>query len=130
MSNNDSTDRLQALAGKFVTAYNDKDFERLRELLAPKFYFEHHNRNFQFSNADEFVATLKQFASELMTDRAFGKATRISSSGNTVVIEQPWSGTPSVDIPGMAAAGERLSLDLCSVFIFEGELVAEYHDYG
>jgi hypothetical protein len=125
-----SNKKLESLATEFVQAYNDKDFDHLRELLSSTFYFQHHNRNFEFKDPDEFIAMLKQFASELMPNRAFGKPHRVICNVNTVVIEQPWSGTPSVDIPGMGNAGELLSLDLCSVLIFDGELVTQYHDYG
>jgi hypothetical protein len=122
--------KLESLAADFVQAYNDENFDRLRGLLSPTFYFQHHNRNFEFKDPDEFIATLKQFASELMPDRGFGKPSRVTCAGNTVVIEQPWSGVPTVDVPGMGDAGEKISLDLCSILIFDGELVAQYHDYG
>jgi hypothetical protein len=125
-----SDNNLESLAADFVQAYNDKDFDRLRGLLSSTFYFQHHNRNFEFKDPDEFIATLKQFASELMPNRGFGKPSRVSCAGNTVFVEQPWSGTPNVDIPGMGDAGELISLDLCSVLVFDGNLVTEYHDYG
>lgn len=120
----------ESLAAEFVQAYNAKDFDRLRGLLATPFYFQHHNRNYEITDPDEFVATLKQFASEYIPDRAFGKPSRVSCAGNTVVVEQPWSATAKVDIPGMGNAGERISLDLCSVFIIDGDRIAAYHDYG
>lgn len=125
-----SDKKLESLAANFIQAYNDKDFDRLRGLISSNFYFQHHNRNFEFKDPDEFIATLQQFASELMPQRGFGKPSRVTCAGNTVVFEQPWSGTPSVDVPGMGDAGEKISLDLCSVFVFDGDLVAEYHDYG
>ncbi len=130
MSKQNNRTRLEALAAEFVQAYNAKDFDRLRGLLSATFYFQHHNRNFEITDPDEFVATLKQFASEFIPDRAFGTPSRVTSAGNTVVVEQPWSATPKVDIPGMGSAGERLTLDLCSVFVFDGERIAAYHDYG
>lgn len=130
MSEPNGNQRTEALAAAFVQAYNDKDFVRLRELLAPDFYFQHHNRGFEITDPDEFVATLKQFASELIPDRAFGEPSRITSVGNTVVVEQTWSATARVDIPGMGNAGERISLDLCSVFVFDGDQITAYHDYG
>jgi hypothetical protein len=126
---NDNT-RLESLAAEFVQAYNAKDFGRLRGLLSSTFYFQHHNRGFEITDPDEFVAILKQFAGDLIPDRAFGKPSRVSCAGNTVVVEQPWGATAKVDIPGMGSAGERISLDLCSVFIFDGDKIAAYHDYG
>ena len=130
MSDHDENARLESLAAEFVQAYNAKDFDRLRGLLSPTFYFQHHNRGFEITDPDEFVAILQQFASELIPDRAFGQPSRVSCAGNTVVVEQPWSATAKVDIPGMGSAGERISLDLCSVFIFDDDKIAAYHDYG
>lgn len=130
MSDHSGNTRLESLAAEFVHAYNAKDFKRMRGLLAPTFYFQHHNRGFEITDPDEFIATLKQFATEFIPDRAFGTPTRVSSAGNTVVVEQPWGATANVDIPGMGNAGERISLDLCSVFVFDSERIAAYHDYG
>ena len=130
MSEHSSKTRLESLAAQFVQAYNSKDFERLRGLLSPTFYFQHHNRDYEIKDPDEFVATLKQFASEFIPDRAFGRPSRVTCAGNTVVVEQPWTATAKVDIPGMGSAGERISLDLCSVFVFDGDEIAAYHDYG
>ena len=125
-----STNNIEALAAEFVQAYNNKDFARLREMISPNFYFQHHNREFEIKDPDEFVALLTQFASELLPERSYGKPNRITSTGNTVVVEHPWSGTPTADVPGMGNAGEKISLDLCTVMIFEDNLVAQYHDYG
>lgn len=130
MSDHGGTNRLAALAAEFIQAYNAKDFARMRELLSSTFYFQHHNRGFEITDPDEFIATLQQFASEFIPDRAFGEATRVSVAGDTVVVEQPWGATAKVDIPSMATAGERISLDLCSVFVFDGDHITAYHDYG
>ena len=126
MSNNS----LEKTAKEFIRAYNEKDFARMREMIAPNFYFQHHNRGLEFSDPEEFVATLKQFATEALPDRGFGAAERVTCTKTTVVIQHSWGGTPKVDIPGMGNAGEKINLDLCSVMVFEGTLMTEYHDYG
>jgi limonene-1,2-epoxide hydrolase len=124
------TPRLIAIVDAMVEAYNAKDFERFREHLSPMFYFRHHNRDFECHDRDQFIAILRQFASEFVPDRKFGPPHRVVGAGNVVVREQAWGGCARVDIPGMAKAGEVLSLDLCTVYVFDGERVAEYHDYG
>ncbi len=129
-SQHPSPSRLTALVDEIVAAYNAKDFDRLAGHLDPNLVFCHHNRGFAHTSRDEFIATLRQFATEIMPDRRFGAATRVVAAGNTVIREQTWSGHARFDIPGMARAGELLQLDLCSVYVFNGELVSEYHDYG
>jgi hypothetical protein len=39
-------------------------------------------------------------------------------------------GTVVADVPGMAVRGETSTLDLCSVDVFDGGPIREYHDYG
>ncbi len=130
MTDSHSSTHLTAIVEDLVAAYNAKDFARVRELFAPRFYFCHHNRNFEFRDRDELIAIMRHFATEAVPDRRFHPAVRTIESGNVVIREQTWGGEAQVDIPGMASKGEQLSLDLCSVFVFEGELIAEYHDYG
>lgn len=125
-----TSDRLIHIVDELISAYNAKDFDRLAGLLAPDLIFCHHNRGFSHNNREEFIATLKLFAHEIMPDRKFGPAVRVVAAGNTVVREQSWGGHARIDIPGMARAGELLQLDLCAVYVFRGEVVAEYHDYG
>jgi hypothetical protein len=125
--------RLAPIMDAMIAAYNAKRFDELREILAPKFYFRHHNRNFELRDRDSFIATLRQFASEFVPDRKFGPPLRTVEAGNVVVREHQWGGNVRnvrVDIPGMARAGEFLELDLCTVCIFNGDRIAEYHDYG
>lgn len=125
-----SNQKLENLADEFVEAYNAKNFDRMREMITPNFYFHHHNRELEYKDPDEFIVVLKQFATELLPERGFGKNARVTCAGNTVVVEHPWSATPAVDIPGMGDAGETINLDLCTIMVFDGDLLAEYHDYG
>ena len=124
------TGPLSAIVEALIDAYNTQDFARLRGFFVDDLHFCHHNRGFTLDTADEFVSLLEHFAREIVPDRRFGPRVRILESGNTVVREQSWGGLVQQDIPGMAQAGDHLQLDLCSVFIFSGDKVAEYHDYG
>lgn len=124
------TRTFTAIVDDFVAAYNAKDFARCRAQLAPKFYFQHHNRGVEHHDPDEFIETLRLFASEYLPDRRFGAPTAVVEAGNVVVRQQPWGGTATVDLPGIAAAGEKVALDLCSVFTIEDQLITQYHDYG
>jgi len=130
MSTDSSSDGLSAIIDDMVNAYNEKDFERLRGFLAPQFYFCHHNRTFEHNDADDFIETLKTFASNLVPDRKLSEPESVIESGNTVVRTHTWGGLATTDIPGIGADGELIEIQLCSIYVFEGNLVTEYHDYG
>ncbi len=123
-------ERLLELTETLVAAYNAKDFARLANLLSPNLKFCHHNRGFAFDTRDEFIDILRTFATDMVPDRRLGPAVRAIASGHTVLREQTWGGTARCDIPGMAKAGESFSIDIATVLVFKGEVVAEYHDYG
>ena len=46
-----------------------------------------------------------------------------------LVREQTWGGTAVADLPGVAGAGETFTYDFCTVYVFDGERVREYHEY-
>lgn len=121
---------LTAVIEQVVAAYNAKDFDTYQGFFKDDLTFCHHNRGFEFDNAQGLVDVLKVFASSLMPDRHMGEATRLVQAGNVVVRQQPWGGTAQEDIPGIGAKGEQVKLDLCSVYVFDGDKIAEYHDYG
>jgi hypothetical protein len=130
MSGNATQSHLGKIVDGFIAAYNAKDFARCSAMLAPRFHFCHYNRGFSLDDGDTFIATLRQFATDFIPDRQFGAATRTIETGNTVVRTHSWGGTAVVDVPGMAHKGERIALDLCTIFVFDGDLITEYHDYG
>lgn len=120
-----------ACAAAVLNAYNDKDFDRLESLLAPDISMAHFNRGASYSSASELVGVMRGFAAEYMPDRRFAEPERVTVSGNTVVREGYWSGTPVQDIPGFAAKGETLNLRLCSVMIFDDNgILVEWKDHG
>jgi hypothetical protein len=121
---------LAALVEEAVDAYNAKDFDRYEKYFAEDLRFCHHNRGFGFDDRAALLETLRTFANDLMPDRRMGAATRLVQAGNVVVREQPWGGTTAVDVPGIADKGETVAWDLCSVYVFDGDKVSEYHDYG
>lgn len=121
---------LTALIEEAVAAYNAQDFDRYEQYFVEDLRFCHHNRGFAFDERAPLIDTLRTFAADLIPDRRLGPATRLTQAGNVVVREQQWGGTAIADVPGMAAKGETITLDLCSVFVFDGDRVSEYHDYG
>ncbi len=124
------TTELGAIVEDAVEAYNEQDFDRYQELFVEDLYFCHHNRGFEFRDRGAFIEALEGFAADLVPDRRLGAATRMTCNGNVVVREQTWSGTAKSEFPGIAAEGESFSFDFCTVYIFDGDRVAEYHEYG
>jgi hypothetical protein len=121
---------LASVMDTLVESYNAKDFDKLRELMAPNLKFCHHNRNFEFKDRDSLIALMQKFAAEFMPDRKFGKASRTIESGNSVMREHRWGGTLRADVPGMGSAGSRIDIDLCTILVCDGKQIVEYHDYG
>jgi ketosteroid isomerase-like protein len=121
---------LTAVVERAVEAYNAADFDTYERYFTEDLHFCHHNRGFEFHGRKPFIDTLRTFAAELIPNRAFGAATRLVQAGNVVVREQSWGGTAIADVPGIAEQGQTFSLDLCTVYVFDGDRVSEYHDYG
>lgn len=120
-----------ACADRLIQAYNDKDFERLRAMVAPDLKMAHFNRGASFENADDLIELMKAFGDSLMPDRRFEPAEGVHVIGNVVVREGYWSGTAQQDLPGFAGKGEALRLRLCSVMRFDDAgILVDWKDHG
>lgn len=120
-----------AMAERFIAAYNAKDMKSLAKMMAPDLDFEHFNRNFKFSQSAGLIEVLEQFAGNLVPDRRFLPAERVTVSNNTVVREGYYTGTAKVDLPGFAPAGGTIMLKFCSVMRFSDQgILLEWKDYG
>lgn len=120
-----------AMAERFFKYYSDKDFESMREMMVPNIDFAHHNRDVKFNNRDELIAVFPAFADTLAPDRCFMPPSRVNVCGNVVYLEHVFTGTATTDIPGFGNAGERFSLQLCSVLRLNDQgLVEEWKDHG
>jgi steroid delta-isomerase-like uncharacterized protein len=116
---------------RWFASYNAQDFDAMEACLAPDVDFQHFNRGFAFTTADELMATLRAFAADYMPDRNLGPALRTNTVGNVVYREQLWTGTLAVDLPGFGSAGDAVSERLCTVFtVGEDGRITEYYDYG
>jgi len=120
-----------ALADRFMAAYNAKDFDTMRDMLAPDVDMAHHNRGFTCNNRDDLMAVFPIFADVLAPDRKFSAPERVIVSGNIVVRESDYSGTATDDIPNFASKGEHFKFRLCSVFRFDDNgIIVEWKDHG
>lgn len=120
-----------AKSDEVVAAFNDKDFERLRGLMAPDLTFRHFNRPFGNDDRDSFIEVLEHFAANIMPQRALLKPDRIIASGNIVVREGWYEGTAAGDSPGWSVAGQKVRHKTCTIYRFNDDgLLAEWTDYG
>ncbi|WP_162186105.1 AMP-binding protein [Amycolatopsis jejuensis] len=120
-----------ATVERAVEAYNSCDFETYAGLLTEDVLFVHHNRTPEYRGRDEVITMLKEAASSMFASREFLPATRVDQTGDFVYRRQGWTGTVAADVPGASMSkGDQVSMDLCSVYVFRGSLIAEFHDYG
>lgn len=118
-------------AARLVSIYNDKNFDKMSALIAPKIDFAHFNRDFHLSDRDELITLLRHFATDLVPDRRFLEPERITDRGDLVVREGFYMGTPLMDLPGFGPAGSTFTLKFCSVMRFDSQgILLEWKDYG
>jgi len=122
--------QLSAVVERAVNAYNAKDFEKYEQCFTDNVCFRHHNRGYEITGRRQLVDFLTTTANDIFPDRQMGPATRLLEAGNTVVREQVWTGTPTVDVEGIGAQGHPATLEICSIYVFDGDRISEYHDYG
>lgn len=119
-----------ALSDKFIVAYNAKDFDTLRSMLADDLDFAHFNRNFAYDTPEPLIEIMNAFAANLLPDRRFETPERVTASGNVVIRESWYTGTATQDIPGFADKGP-MRMKLCSVLRFNDDgIIVEWKDYG
>ncbi|MGH9156434.1 MAG: ester cyclase [Acidimicrobiales bacterium] len=124
-----TTSDPRVVVDSIVEAYNAKDFARLEGLFAEDVHVVHHNRGVEAANRKELFGLFDAFGAAF-PDRQFSNRRAVNIDGETVVVQHTWGGTAAGDVPGFAAAGEKVSLDLCTVLRVQGGVVVEYHDYG
>lgn len=121
---------LTSLIEQVIEAYNAQDYERYAKYFAHDLYFCYHNHGIEFTERQQLVDALRKWATDLVPDRRLGEPTRVLATGNVVIREQAWSGTAIADVPGVAQKDASVSVDLCSIYVFDGELISQWHDYG
>ena len=124
------TDIVSA-ARRIIDAYNAKDFDYLESALAPDLAFSHFNRNYTLDTRTEFLALLRTGAYETFPGRRYSPAECVTADNGVVVRESWWRGDFEADLPGIAVAGDVLSMKLCTVFQFDADgLLIRWSDYG
>ena len=118
-----------SVANRWIEAYNAKDLETIRTLCGDNIRLEHHNRNVVVEGPDAVIGLMQQFEG-VIPDRRFHSTRRQFTDGERVVTEQTWEATATTDIPGFAAEGERINLELSCIWTVRNGQITEYDDYG
>jgi len=118
------------LAEKYVDAYNRADFDALKELVTEDVHVIHHNRGVEVTGRDNVVELYKGYGGAF-PDRSFYDRRGISElADGRVLIEHSWGGTAAADVPGWAATGEKIGLEIVTFLTFSDGKIADYHDFG
>lgn len=117
------------VANRFIEAYNAKDYDSLKGLMADDLHMVHHNRGVDLNGADAALEIMRQF-DDLLSVKRFHSTRRQFTDGERVVTEQTWEATAVQDIPGFVGKDETINLELCCVWTVRNGKVVEYDDYG
>jgi steroid delta-isomerase-like uncharacterized protein len=123
------------IAKASVEAYNAKNWDRVRETVAPTIVYDEVGTHRKVTGANEVISAWKGWATALPDSKAtFESAT---ASGNTVTLELTWRGThngplqtPAGEIP---ATGRKTEIRACQVVeVGEGKVksIRQYFDIG
>ena len=122
---------LVAASDRIVDAFNDKDFESLRNMMHPKLKFRHFNRAFEIDDRDEFIDVLIHFAANIMPVRKLEIPERITVSGNLVIREGWYAGKAAGNWEGWSTAGEEVRHKTATFYLFDDNgILLEWVDYG
>ncbi|PKW16532.1 nuclear transport factor 2 family protein [Saccharopolyspora spinosa] len=128
MTTSDKVDLVE-FAENYIDAYNSGDLDRIAAFLAEDVRLVHHNRGVDVQGK-EAARQLFETYGQLFPDKAFSNRRSIAAVGNRVFVEHTWGGKAAADVPGWAAAGETVSLDLGTFMTVRDGLLVEYNDYG
>ncbi len=126
----DRSTEAAALSERFVDAYNSGDLARISATLAEGVELTHHNRGVTLKGREQ-VMGMFAMAGQMMPGKAFVDRQSLDVLGpDQTVIRHTWTATPVVDVPGIAAEGETIRLDLATFLTFEEGVVIRYDDFG
>jgi steroid delta-isomerase-like uncharacterized protein len=113
------------IARASITAFNEKDWNRIRALYAPDAVYDEKATNRRIQGPDQIIEALKGWATAFPD--AKGTIVRELATADTAALEIVWKAThtgplqtPSGTIP---ASNRVAELPACSVMLIEGEKV-------
>jgi steroid delta-isomerase-like uncharacterized protein len=117
------------VAREYIEAYNSGDLDRIAAVLADDIRLVHHNRGVDVRGKQDARGLFETYG-KLFPDKKFSNRRSLTATGDRVFVEHTWGGKAAADVPGWAAAGETVSLDLGTFITVRDGQIAEYHDYG
>ena len=123
------------VAKEQVLAYNDKNWDRVREAVAPNIVYDEVGTHRKITGVNEVVDAWKAWATALPDSTAsFDRAT---ADGDTVVLEITWRGThtgplqtPSGDIAPTGKPIEVRAIQVVDVADGKAKSIRQYFDMG
>ncbi len=119
------------IAKAAVTAYNEKDWNKTRDMLAADAVYDEKATNRRLEGAGQIVEAFQGWANAFPDSKA--TFIREFASGDTAVLELVWKGvhtgplqTPTGAIP---ASNKSIELAACEVFRVEGEKIKSSSHY-
>ncbi len=125
-----TTGEAPVVVQRFLAAYNAKDLTTVAGLLHEDVHVVHYGTDFDVRGRDAVVERFAQNASGAFAERRFCPPRRRLLAGEHVIVEHVWEATASTDVPGRAAAGERVTMELCTIFLVQDGVIVEYAEYG
>lgn len=123
------TAELTDFADRYIQAYNSGDLDVIATFLSDDVRLTHHNRGVDVSGKQAAIELFSAYGG-LFPNKAFTNRRSIQATGDRVIVEHTWGGKAAADVPGWAAEGESVSLDLATFMTVRDGLLVEYHDYG
>jgi steroid delta-isomerase-like uncharacterized protein len=119
------------IAKAAVTAYNEKDWNKTRDLLAADAVYDEKASNRRLEGAGQIIEAFQGWANAFPDSKA--TFIREFASGDTAVLELVWKGvhtgplqTPTGVIP---ASNKPIEMPACEVFRIEGEKIKSSSHY-
>ena len=119
------------IAKAAVTAYNEKDWNKTRDMLAADAVYDEKATNRRLEGAGQIIEAFQGWANAFPDSKA--TFIREFASGDTAVLELVWKGvhtgplqTPTGAIP---ASNKPIELPACEVFWVEGEKIKSASHY-
>jgi steroid delta-isomerase-like uncharacterized protein len=119
------------IAKAAVTAYNEKDWNKTRDLLAADAVYDEKASNRRLEGAGQIIEAFQGWANAFPDSKA--TFIREFASGDTAVLELVWKGvhtgplqTPTGVIP---ASNKPIEMPACEVFRVEGEKIKSSSHY-
>ena len=119
-----SPQALTEAAKGLITAYNDKNWDRLRATITPDFLYEEVATARRIEGADQTITAWKGWAQAFPDSKASFDRTHVAGN-DTVVLELTWRGTHQgpLETPGASipATGKKIEIRAVAIIELKGE---------